>query len=205
MGILAAVAVVGIIVGFVLSSNGGGHAESAQRTPLPTASHHQSSATPSTTPDAAAHKQAKALDDLLADASGDRKKADDAVRAVDRCDSAGAVSDAGKQLTEAAKHRDSLVTRLNKLEFDQVDGGAEAASYLRSAWQDSADADRAFAAWAANAASGGCTKDGARHDADYDRGTESSDEADQAKQDFADKWEPIAKEQGLEARPADAL
>jgi hypothetical protein len=215
--LVAAVLVGALVFGAVrvLGSGGGdkdhGRAAHSSR-PTDRASHHATGGgnTPSPSPSpsesaSSAQSQAKAMDDLLKESAVDRKKVSGAVHAVDGCSSPDAVTRAENDLNDAADHRDSLVDRLNVLELDQVEGGAEAAADLRTAWQDSADADRAFAAWAATMASGGCTPGSTEHDADYDRGIDSSQKAQKAKQDFVGKWNPIADEQGLEERSANEL
>jgi hypothetical protein len=213
--LVAAVLVGALVFGavWVLGSGGGKGHHRAARSPHPSVSHRPThgtgGGTPSPSPSqssaSSAQDQAKALDDLLDESAADRKKVSGAVRDVDTCASGDAVGRAENDLNDAADHRDSLVDRLDRLELDQVEGGAEAVADLRAAWQDSADADRAFASWASSMASGGCTPGGTGHDGDYDRGIDSSQKAQQAKEDFVDKWNPIADEQGLEERSADAL
>ncbi|GGO80240.1 hypothetical protein [Wenjunlia tyrosinilytica] len=222
--IALALGAVGVGLGFgavyALDSGGGG-GDKAAHSPAPdpgkdkggksdgqapdTSDSSASSPSASATPDDPAAEQAGDLDDLLGQSSQDRKKVSDAVNAVDACASSDTVSTARSDLRDAAEHRDQLVDKLDSLELDRVEGGAEAAAALRTAWQHSADADRAFADWATTMAAGGCSSGSAPHDADYDLGTASSERASKAKKDFVKKWNPIAGEHGLEARSADAL
>jgi aminopeptidase N len=144
------------------------------------------------------------VDALLDGSSADRKQVGDAVNAVTTCASASAVTDARQKLSEAADHRDALVGRLDGLSVELVDGGAAAVAELRTAWQYSADADRAFANWAASAE--GCTTSGdVSRTGDYDRGVESSTQATKAKNTFIEQWNPIATGYGLSSRSEDQI
>lgn len=152
-----------------------------------------------------AESQAAAVDDLLGESADERQKVIDAVNAVAACSSPESVGAAEEALTAAAGRRDDLVSRLGDLGLDAVDGGAEAAADLKSAWEHSAEADRGFADWASAMSGGGCAPGSAPHDSDYDRGAASSGEASTAKEAFVDKWNPIADEHGLSRRSANEI
>ncbi|WP_157862363.1 hypothetical protein [Wenjunlia vitaminophila] len=184
-------------------STGRGQQPSGEQGSRPTAS--SAAPSPSTGLPATAGDQARAVDELLEESADDRETVVNAVQAVDGCVSPRAVEAAADDLSAAAGRREDLVRRLDGLELDLVSGGAAAAAELRAAWSHSADADRAYAAWAATAADGGCAPGGAPHDADYYRGGSSSAKATKAKKSFVRLWNPIADEHGLEARSAYAL
>lgn len=140
--------------------------------------------------------QARAVDALLDSSAADRQQVVDAVRAVAAC---GSVSDARTALDEAADSRESLVSRLDTLPVDLVDGGPDAVAELRTAWRQSAEADRAFADWAASADDCASADDVAR-DGSYDSGVNHSARATEAKEAFIARWNVIAGEYGLASR-----
>ncbi|MFC5148340.1 hypothetical protein [Streptomyces aureoversilis] len=142
--------------------------------------------------------QAAALDALLTKSAADREKVTDAVNAVESCASGAAVAAAGADLDAAAVRRDGLVGDLSRIAVDGIEGGRAAAQELRTAWRRSAEADRAFARWARDAA--GCSSGSVPHGSAYDRGVASSGLATQAKQEFLRRWAPIAGRYGLPVR-----
>jgi hypothetical protein len=150
---------------------------------------------------AAASAQVTALDTLLDSSTADRARVGAAVNAVQACDSGGS---SWSVLSDAAQHRDALVSRLDALSVDLIDGGAEAVVELRSGWQESAEADRAFAAWAL--ASLSCTgSDDVTLTADYRSGVLHSGRATAAKTRFLDRWNTVAATYGLYARAENEL
>jgi hypothetical protein len=148
-----------------------------------------------------AAQQAKALDRLLEVSAADRLRVVEAVNDVLHCVSVG---DAREKLTEAAENRERLVSRLDALAIDSIDGGPDAVSQLRSAWRHSAEADGAFADWAGTAE--GCTSavDVPRGEK-YDSGGQNSSRATRAKKAFVKQWNPIAEKYGLASRADDEL
>ncbi|MDX3067258.1 hypothetical protein ABZV68_24890 [Streptomyces clavifer] len=145
-------------------------------------------------------EQAAAVDALLDRSRTDRSTVIAAVGKVESCASAASVASAGKALDAAASRRDDLIARLDELSLDEIPSGREAADSLRVAWRHSADADRAFAAWADDAA--GCTPGQVARGPSHTRGADSSALATAAKEDFLLVWAGIAEQYGLPARDA---
>ncbi|WP_058043132.1 hypothetical protein [Streptomyces roseifaciens] len=153
---------------------------------------------PAPEPPASGRSQAAALDALLTKSAADREKVTDAVNAVESCASGAAVAAAGADLDAAAVRRDGLIEDLSRIAVQDIEGGRAAAEELRTAWRRSAEADRAFARWAQDAA--GCSSGSVPHGSAYDRGVASSGLATQAKQEFLRRWAPIAGRYGLQVR-----
>ncbi|MYW06691.1 hypothetical protein GT354_52120, partial [Streptomyces sp. SID3343] len=149
-------------------------------------------APPSTTPPDG-HAQAGALDTLLSRSGSSRQSVIDAVNNVGTCSSLSASRTA---LSDAASQRESLVTQLDAMHFDGVPELQAAAPTLRVAWDASARADRAFAAWAQSALDSGCPGTKSL----YDSGATISAEASAAKKSFVDTWNSIAARYGLSSR-----
>lgn len=145
-----------------------------------------------------ADAQAAALDALLTRSAADREKVTAAVNAVDSCASRASVASAAEALDAAAVRRDGLVTDLSRTALDALPDAGPAAADLRAAWRHSADADRAFAAWAADSA--GCSPGDVPHGSAFERASESSRLATEAKKEFLRKWGPIATRYGLPER-----
>ncbi|MCD9194410.1 hypothetical protein [Streptomyces albireticuli] len=149
-------------------------------------------------PSGAADTQAAALDALLTRSAADREKVTAAVSAVDSCASPASVAAAEEALDAAAIRRDGLVSDLSRLPLDALPDARSAAADLRAAWRHSADADRAFARWAADAA--GCSPGDVPRGSAFTRAAGSSELATAAKKEFLRKWTPIATRYGLPAR-----
>lgn len=148
-----------------------------------------------------ASAQAAAVDELLDESATDRQQVIDAVSAVETCGAEAA--DAHTTLSKAASRRGSLISRLDRLDVGRIDGGRSAVADLRSAWRYSAEADRAFADWAA--AARGCLPGTVPRTEDFAHGEENSGLATAAKRDFVSKWNDIATRYGLPSRTADGL
>ncbi len=104
---------------------------------------------------------------------------------------------------QAAAGRRSVLGDLSGLDLSAVPQGETLRSTLRTALQASADADSAFAAWAARQA-GSCTP--GADDPDLTRGLQlSAAPAGPAKDEFVTLWNPLAQRAGLAPRSADAL
>ncbi|CAM5702117.1 putative protein OS=Streptomyces tendae OX=1932 GN=GUR47_26970 PE=4 SV=1 [Streptomyces tendae] len=121
-----------------------------------------------------------------------------AVGDVKTCDN---LSQAAKDLREAAKQRNGLVDSLSKLSVDQLPRHTELTTALTKAWQASASADNHYAAWAdRTAGKKGCKKGKAAtqpSEANRASGTASKEKA-----KAAALWNAIAKKYGLtERRP----
>jgi serine/threonine protein kinase len=204
--IALAVALVAALVGgltWTLTSKGG----SGPSTTVPdisTSGHPPGSASASQNRPAAAD-QAKSLDQLLDRSADSRRMVVSAVNATQACTSPASVSAATGTLRDAAEQRSALISELNALDLSQVPGSADATTKLRAAWQHSADADSAYAAWAAGMEKGGCTPGSAPHDSNWRAGSEASAQATSAKNAFIEKWNPIAKRYGLPTRASDRI
>ncbi|MFF1460854.1 hypothetical protein [Streptomyces sp. NPDC058330] len=157
---------------------------------------------PSDLPTATAEEQATAVDGLLERSASDRQQVVDAVNAVAACSSQAAVTAAKQTLDDAAVRREDLITSLAELDLDELASGS-LADTLRTGWQHSADADRAFAAWADDAR--GCSPGAVAHTSSYRRGVSSSELATGAKEDFLSLWSPIAARYGLPERDTGEL
>ncbi|MFB8025877.1 hypothetical protein ACFQ6U_11265 [Streptomyces sp. NPDC056465] len=153
---------------------------------------------PSGSPTVTAEAQATAVDGLLERSESDRRQVVDAVNAIEACASDEAVAAAGESLDEAAVRRDELVAGLAALDVSALGSGAGATAGLRTGWQHSADADRAFADWADDAQ--GCSPGSVPRTASYRKGVRSSELATGAKEEFLSLWKPIAERYGLPER-----
>ncbi|MFJ1702105.1 hypothetical protein [Kitasatospora sp. NPDC088346] len=154
-------------------------------------------------PNAAA--QAKGLDALLAQAENARSGIGSSVAKVRSCPARADVDSAVAVFDSGAQQRDQLIAALAKLELGDVPGGADLARTLSTAWQQSGDIDRAYAAWGRTVSGQGCVNGTAPSTADYKRAGELNPQATQSKNDFATRWKPIAEAYGLTPRTADRI
>ncbi|MGW2249934.1 hypothetical protein ACWCXH_07005 [Kitasatospora sp. NPDC001660] len=165
------------------------------------------SATPSpsaTTAGPNAKAQAGAMDDLLTQGESAKAPIGSAVAKVSSCPAKADIDSAAQVFDNGAKQRDELLRKLAGLSASDVPGGADAVQSLKSAWQLSADIDRAYAAWARSVAGQGCSGT-APTTADKKHADELNPQATQAKKDFVGKWKPIADMFGLTARTQDRI
>ncbi|MER7704854.1 hypothetical protein ABTX81_18420 [Kitasatospora sp. NPDC097605] len=165
------------------------------------------SATPSPTETAGgpnAQSQAKALDELLTQGESAKAPIGNAVAKVNSCPAKPDIDAAAQVFDNGAKQRDQLLAKLATLSVTDLPGGADAAQSLKSAWQLSADIDRAYASWARTVAGQGCSGS-APNTADKKRADELNPQATQAKKDFVTKWKVIADQFGLTARTQDRI
>ncbi|WP_424922092.1 hypothetical protein [Streptomyces sp. wa53] len=153
---------------------------------------------PSDPPTASGEEQATAVDALLERSESDRQQVIDAVNAVEACVSDDSVDTAGQALDDAAVRRESLITDLAALDVGALPSGSLATDSLRTGWQHSADADRAFAEWADDVR--GCSPGAVPHTSSYEEGVRSSELATGAKEEFLTLWKPIAADHGLPDR-----
>ncbi|MEV7935792.1 MULTISPECIES: hypothetical protein [unclassified Kitasatospora] len=166
-----------------------------------------SAAAPSPTASGAganAKTQAQALDGLLTEGESAKAPIGSAVAKVSSCPAKADIESAAQVFDNGAKQRDELLRKLAKLSASDVPGGADAMASLKSAWQLSADIDRAYASWARAVAGQGCSGS-APNTADKKRADELNPQATQAKKDFAGKWKPIADTYGLTPRTQDRI
>ena len=145
-----------------------------------------------------AEAQAVALDKLLADSGNSR---DSVVKAVDNVRKCTDLGQAATDLRNAAKQRNSLVTRLAGLSVDKLDNHTRLTAALNSAWKASAKADTHYAAWADQAAGKkGCEKGQARSTGQTAAGNRESGTATTQKAEAATLWNSIAHTYGLTER-----
>ncbi|MFJ4090221.1 hypothetical protein ACIPYS_01450 [Kitasatospora sp. NPDC089913] len=175
--------------------------------PTPTAPDPAASTGPSASPTAAganAPTQAKALDELLTQGESAKAPIGNAVAKVNSCPTKPDIESAAQVFDSGAKQRDQLLAKLAQLSVTDLPGGPDAVQSLKSAWQLSADIDRAYASWARTVASQGCTGS-APNTADKKRADELNPQATQAKKDFVTKWKAIADQFGLTPRTQDRI
>lgn len=144
----------------------------------------------SVTPEDTRADQVAELGRLLADNAGRRDDVADAVRSMTRCTG---LSSAREVFVEAAATRTYLVTRLDSLSDSALPVGLT--SVLRTAWDSSADADRAYAR-VVDEVAGDCSGSAVVHSAAWQDADEASAEATRAKQEFVARWNPLAEEYG---------
>lgn len=172
----------------------------ASRSPSPSPSP-SASPSPTATPTPDALAQARAQDALLDRTASSKDAVGQAVSALTACTITP--QEAQSVFEQAAAGRRSLLTELGGLELDGLPEGPDLRAALTTVLQSSAEADDAFAAWAAKQASG-CVPD--PNDADLTRGLQlSADTARPAKESFVALWNPVAARYGLPPRTADAL
>ncbi|MGW7506454.1 hypothetical protein ACWGJ0_01745 [Streptomyces massasporeus] len=191
------IAVLGVGAGALLAGGGGdGDDDSGdKKTVAASAPATEGSASPSADP---ARAQAVELDKLLADSGNSRSTVINAVADVKGCDN---LPKAAKDLRDAAKQRNQLVTRLSGIEVDQLPDHAALTTALTKAWQASASADNHYAAWAdQTAGKKGCKKGQARATNQTQAGNRASGVASTEKAKAAGLWNGIAKKYGLTER-----
>jgi hypothetical protein len=193
---VAVVAGVGMVAGAALT---GGEEEGPKQKS-------KSSAAPASERSAApdpAEAQAKELDKLLADSNNSRASVISSVENIKSCKKLG---QAARDLRAAAGQRNGLVTRLGKLQTDEIAAEAQLKSALTRAWKASASADNHYAAWAdQTAGKKGCRKGKARTTGHVGLGARASGEATAAKKQAAGLWNPTAKKYGLKERQVGEL
>jgi hypothetical protein len=145
-----------------------------------------------------AREQAAAINELLDEMAASRSALGPAIADAARCDGVAA---AIEQLDRVKEERRDQLGRARELPVDALPEGAELRAALTRAAGHSLAADEAFLAWAE--ANQGCTDDETPRDEHFAVGRSLSRErARPAKEDFVDRWNPIAAEHGLPARSA---
>jgi hypothetical protein len=125
---------------------------------------------------------------------------------VESCPAKTDIDSAAQTFNSGAQQRDQLLTALGKLNLADVPGGADAAASLKTAWQESGDIDRAYAAWARTVSAQGCGGNKTAPDtADKQRADQLNPQATQAKKDFVTKWSALAGTYGLTAPTWDRI
>ncbi|MFE7896112.1 hypothetical protein ACFU3E_00945 [Streptomyces sp. NPDC057424] len=191
------IAVLGVGAGALLAGGGGGGDDDGgdNKTVAASAPATDGSASPTADP---ARAQAVELDKLLADSGDSRSTVISAVADVKGCDN---LPKAAKDLREAAKQRNQLVTRLSGIEVDKLPGHAALTTALTKAWQASASADNHYAVWAdQTAGKKGCKKGQAQPTNQTQAGNRASGVASREKAKAAGLWNGIAKKYGLTER-----
>ncbi|WP_428837214.1 hypothetical protein [Streptomyces coeruleofuscus] len=190
------IAVLGVGAGALLAGGGGGDDEGGDnKTVAASAPATDGSASPSADP---ARAQAVELDKLLADSGDSRSTVINAVADVKGCDN---LAQAAKDLRDAARQRNQLVTRLSGVTVDKLPDHAALTTALTKAWQASASADNHYAAWAdQTAGKKGCKKGQARVTGQTQAGNRASGVASAEKAKAAKLWNGIAKTYGLTER-----
>ncbi|MBC2904625.1 hypothetical protein H4N64_24050 [Streptomyces sp. PSKA01] len=192
-----AIAVLGVGAGALMAS-GGEDDKSDNKTVAATAPASQS-ASPSPSADPA-EQQAVELDKLLADSGNSRTMVINAVADVKACTN---LSQAAKDLRDAAKQRNDLVTKLSTLAVDKLPQHTELTTALNKAWQASASADNHYAAWADQVAQRKgslCKKGQAKSTPQTQAGNQASGTASTEKIKASGLWNSIAKTYGLTER-----
>ncbi|WP_282702611.1 hypothetical protein [Streptomyces sp. CC219B] len=195
-----AIAVVGIGAGALLGGGGAGDQGDDNKT-VAAAAPASESASPSPSPSVdPAEQQAVELDKLLAVSGNSRTMVINAVSNVRSCTNLG---QAAKDLRDAAKQRNDLVTELSKLSVDELPEHVALTEALTKAWQASASADNHYAAWAEQVAQNKrklCRKGQARSTGQTQAGNQASGTASSEKAKASGLWNTIAKTYGLTER-----
>ncbi|GAA1972602.1 hypothetical protein GCM10009738_57460 [Kitasatospora viridis] len=164
------------------------------------------SASASPSAGANAQSEATALDALLTKGESAKAPIGSAVAQVDSCPAKADVDSAAQVFDSGAQQRDQLLATLTTLNVADVPGGADAVASLKTAWQTSADIDRAYAAWARSVSAGGCGGSAHAPDTpDKQKADQLNPQATQAKQDFVAKWNALAPAYGLASRTWDRI
>jgi hypothetical protein len=146
-----------------------------------------------------AHDQTVAIDGLLDEMASSRTKLGGAVSDAFRCDELTAALDT---LNQVRDERQEQLNKARALTVDAIDEGVELRNALIRAADYSLRADEEFLAWAE--ANEGCTGTNTPKDGHFDRGEQiSTDQAGPAKQEFANRWNPVAEQEGLSSRSTD--
>ncbi|WP_030186149.1 hypothetical protein [Streptomyces violaceorubidus] len=190
------IAVVGIGAGAMMAGGGEDEDKGGNQTVSATAPVSESASAPASPSADPVRQQAVELDKLLADSGTGRTTVINAVADVKTCDN---LSQAAKDLREAAKQRSGLVDSLSKLSVDRLPRHTELTAALTKAWQASASADNHYAAWAdRTAGKKGCKK--GRAATQPSEANRASGTASKEKAKAAALWNAIAKEYGLTER-----
>ncbi len=151
-----------------------------------------------------ARAQAEQLSGLLADSSESRESVIAAVDHIKSCDKLG---EAAEDLRAAGEQRNGLITRLDELTIDRLPDHQPLSDALREAWQASADADYAYAAWAEELKGNRrmCRGGEPRHTDNASQAEQASGKATSAKERASGLWNPVAGRYGLPTRDATQL
>ncbi|MEU8708875.1 hypothetical protein [Streptomyces sp. NPDC048565] len=152
----------------------------------------------SSSPDPSAEEtegdQLRSLGGLLERNEGNRGDVGEAVSRMTTCPGSSGLREVKEVFEDAATERDELVRDLKGLDPDLLSSSMTAD--LRSGWQASADADRAYALLAEEAM-GGCTSQAVMSSSHWQDASRASTRATRAKKDFVAAWNPLAEQHGL--------
>jgi hypothetical protein len=146
--------------------------------------------------------QAAALDALLSNSVASRAAVVQAAAQIGACTS---LDSAKSAMLAAAATRESAASAAGSLSVNALPNSSGLVGLLVQMMQASASADRSYAAWADDAASGQCRGGSAVHTANFTAAEAASSQATSLKQQFAATWAPIAAQAHLPARTADQL
>jgi tRNA A-37 threonylcarbamoyl transferase component Bud32 len=181
---VAAVAVVAIVVGLVLSRS------SSPATP--TASHSASPAASSSTGPGSASRQAAAVSSLLISSAATRKALEGAVSEVRNC---SRLHSATRRIQTVVTQRSTEYGQASALSMAALANGAKVKSDLLAALRASLDADRDYLRWARQQMASGCTP--AAQSSAYNAAFSADQQAGAAKQAFVQVWNPVAARYGV--------
>jgi serine/threonine protein kinase len=202
--ITAAAVAVGVLV-----SHPGRSAPAASTTPAASAtsaapatsavSSPAESSTPSVSASTLAARQATAVGNLLASSATTRQALQTAVTQVQACTN---LSAAVGQIQDVVNQRSSQYEQASTLSTADLASGAIVKSDLVTALHDSLNADRDYLTWAQQQ-SAGCTP-GAQSGA-YTTAYNADQQANAAKAQFAQVWDPIAARYGLSQQSPESI
>jgi serine/threonine protein kinase len=206
--LILAVAAVAIVAAAVAA----GVAHTSRPTPRtptissPAASVPPSSARPSSIPSPSApslsastlaSRQAAAVSKLLDSSAATRQALQGAVSQIGSCTN---LSSAVSMIQNVVEQRTSQYNQASALPTTTLASGAIVKSDLVTALRDSLDADRDYLTWAQQQLNTGCTP--TVQSSAYNAAHQADQQADAAKQVFAQVWNPIAAQYGLQPSPS---
>ncbi|MFC9944880.1 hypothetical protein [Streptomyces pratensis] len=138
--------------------------------------------------------QVRSLAALLERNEGNRSGVGEAVSRMTTCPGGAGLREVKEVFDDAAAERDELVRDLKDLDPDLLSSSMTAD--LRSGWQASADADRAYSLLAEESM-GGCSSGSVTSSSHWRDASRASARATSAKKDFVAAWNPLAEQHGL--------
>ena len=157
------------------------------------------SSTPSVAASVLASRQATAVGNLLSSSATTRQALQTAVTQVQACTN---LSGAVGQIQQVVNQRSGQYQQASTLSTADLTGGATVKSDLITALRDSLNADRDYLTWAQQQ-SAGCTP-GAQSAA-YTTAYNADQQANAAKAQFAQVWDPIAARYGLSQQSPESI
>ena len=169
-------------------------------TTAPTATTTAATITTTSAPPAPAQTEraeALAVNAVLVESGSDRNRLRAAVAALGSCTD---VPSQAQVMNALAASRRQLLTRTEGLDFHSLPGGAALKAVLVRALTSSVQADQDLAAWANDLARTGCSPGNTTNDPNYQSATAPDNAAESEKGEFAQMWDPIAKQFSLPAQ-----